>query len=32
MPTFWTIQTMDKWKEAQRLGYLPGDEKYIWEE
>ena len=32
MPTFWTIQTMEKWIEAQRLGYLIGDEKYIWEE
>ena len=32
MPTFWTIQTREKWKEAQRLGYLIADEKYIWEE
>lgn len=32
MATYWTIQTMEKWKEAQRLGYLFGDEKYIWEE
>ncbi len=30
MATYWTIQMMDKWDEVQSLGYLIGDEKYIW--
>ena len=32
MATYWTIQTMEKWNEVQRLGYLTGHENYIWED
>ena len=32
MATYWTIQTLDKWKEVQKLGYLTGDRNYISED
>ncbi|MEK4425704.1 DUF3841 domain-containing protein [Solibacillus sp. FSL K6-1523] len=32
MVTYWTIQTMDKWKVVQNVGYLTGNAEFIWEE
>lgn len=32
MATYWTIQTMEKWHEVQRLGYLTADINYIWDD
>ncbi|MEG0472091.1 MAG: DUF3841 domain-containing protein [Solibacillus sp.] len=32
MATYWTIQTMGKWEEVKRLGYLTGDRQFVWEE
>lgn len=32
MATYWSIQTMSKWQEVQKLGYLKGNADYIWEE
>ena len=25
MATFWTIQTLEKWKQVQKIGYLVGE-------
>lgn len=32
MGTYWTIQTYKAWENAKRIGYLTGDEGYIWPE
>lgn len=32
MATYWTIQTMNKWEDVEKVGYLMGDIQFIWEE
>ena len=32
MPTFWTIQSLEKWKEFESTGHLIANENFIWPE